>query len=238
MNDKHNKKESGLKVTASVLIRWAGLFAILAGILYIVIQLIHPSDDISSVNSNSWVIVACLTIAMSLFSVIGITGVYTRQVEETGWLGLAGYLIFSLFWLTAAVFSFIEAFVLPLLTADAPQFVEGFLGIIDGTYGDVNLGVLPVLAPLAGGMYILGGLLLGIATVRAGVLPRTAAVLLSSGAVVTLVASLVPHPLDRILAVPMGLALIWLGYALWSKRERSIGSDRSSIKGNTGIIDT
>ena len=27
-----------------------------------------------------------------------------------------------------------------------------------------------------------------------------------------------PHPLDRSLAVPMGLSLAWLGYALWSGR--------------------
>lgn len=221
MDNKHNKRERASGVTATVLIRWAGLFAKFAGILYIVIQLIHPSDNISSVNSNSWVIVACLTNAMSLFSLIGITGIYARQVEETGWLGLIGFLIFSLFWLTSTAFSFTEAFVLPLLTADAPKFVEGFLGIFDGANSEVNLGVLPALAPLAGVMYILGGLLLGVATFRAGVLPRFAAVLFAFGAVVTLAAA-IPHPLDRILAVPMGIALIWLGYALWSERERSI----------------
>jgi drug/metabolite transporter (DMT)-like permease len=124
MNNKHNKKESKLEVTTMILIRWAGLFAILAGVLYIVIQLIHPSDHISSVNTNTWLIVACLTIAMSLFSLIGIIGIYTKQVKETGWLGLIGFLIFSLFWLAAMAFSFIEAFGLPLLTTDASKFVN------------------------------------------------------------------------------------------------------------------
>jgi hypothetical protein len=33
-----------------------------------------------------------------------------------------------------------------------------------------------------------------------------------------LVSWLLPHPLDRILAVPMGLALVWLGYTLWSEQ--------------------
>jgi hypothetical protein len=32
------------------------------------------------------------------------------------------------------------------------------------------------------------------------------------------VVSLFPHPLDRIAAVPLGLGLAWLGYALWSER--------------------
>jgi len=218
MNIKHNKKESKLKVTATVLVRSAGLFAILAGLLYIVIQLIHPSDDIASVNSDLWVLVACMTIAMSLFSLFGITGIYMRQVQEAGWLGLAGYVIFSLFWITSTSFSFIEAFVLPLLTTDAPEFVAGLTGIFGVTDSEVNLGVFRALAPIAGVMYLLGGLLFGIATYRAGILPRFAAALLAFGAVVTLAAAVIPHPLDRILAVPMGLALIGLGYFLWSER--------------------
>jgi hypothetical protein len=67
---------------------------------------------------------------------------------------------------------------------------------------------------------MLGGLLFGIATFRAGVLPRWAGALLACAVVLPLLATgLLPHPLDRILAVPMGLALAWLGYALWSERQ-------------------
>jgi hypothetical protein len=36
-----------MKITASNLIRWAGLAAIAAGILYIVVQAIHPLDVFS-----------------------------------------------------------------------------------------------------------------------------------------------------------------------------------------------
>ena len=37
------------------------------------------------------------------FGLFGIAGIYARQVEKSGWLGLAGYLLFSLMWvLTAA----------------------------------------------------------------------------------------------------------------------------------------
>lgn len=214
--NKHKKEENKWKVKGTDLIRWLGLFAIMAGILYIVIQFIHPSDNITSVNSSKWVMVACLTMAMSLFSLIGIIGIYTKQVEETGWLGLIGFVIFSLFWLVSMTFSFNEAFVLPLITNDAPKFVEGIVGLFGENKSEVNLGIFTVLAPIAGLLYMLGGLLLGIATFRARVLPRLAGVLLSFAAVVTLVAAIIPHPFDRILAVPMGLALIWLGYVVWS----------------------
>ena len=35
------------------------------------------------------------------------------------------------------------------------------------------------------------------------------------------VAALLPHALQRYAAVPMGIAMIWLGYSLWSERRRS-----------------
>jgi hypothetical protein len=67
--------------------------------------------------------------------------------------------------------------------------------------------------------YLLGGVLFGVATFRAGVLPRWAAGLLVVGTLLPVLgSSLVPHPFDRIFAVPVGLALAWLGYALWSER--------------------
>ncbi|CAM4479848.1 hypothetical protein [Paenibacillus tarimensis] len=217
-----------MKITAVVLMRVAGLCAVLAGILYIVIQFIHPSDSLSSVSSSLWVIVACMTSAMSLFSLIGITGIYIRQAGEAGWLGLAGYVLFSSFWLISFAFSFIEAFVLPLLTTDAPEVVEGFTGLFSGIESGAELGIFPVLAPLAGGMYILGGLLFGIAVLRAGILPRPAAGLLSIAAVMTVMASVIPHPFDRTLAVPMGSAFVWLGLSLWSPRIQGINTKENA----------
>ncbi len=71
---------------------------------------------------------------------------------------------------------------------------------------------------IIGILYLLGGLLFGIATFRARILPRWAAGLLAVGAAVTPAAALLPHPLQRLAAVPMGIALAWLGYALWSER--------------------
>ena len=65
---------------------------------------------------------------------------------------------------------------------------------------------------------MLGGLLFGIATLRAGILPRWAAGLLAVGAALAPVAALLPIELQPKVAVPVGLALAWLGYALWSER--------------------
>lgn len=209
---------SKLQVTSALLMRWAGLCSILAGILYILIQLIHPSDHISSVGTTSWFVVACMTLAMAQFSLIGITAIYMRQLKESGWFGLVGFLLFGMFWIASIAFSFIEAFVLPILVNEAPLFVEAFLGLFGETSSTSNLGAFPVLATLAGILYLLGGLMLGVATFRAGILPRSAAALLAFGSIVTLAAAIIPHPFDRILAIPMGVAFMWLGYMLWSQK--------------------
>lgn len=214
MSNRTRKKE----VTPAGLIRWSGAFSIAAGILYVAIQFIHPPEELSSVGSVSWLAVAALTMAMSACSLIGMTGIYARQVTESGWLGLAGFLAFGLFWLASTAFSFVETFVLPLLANHAPQYVEGFLGLFGEAESKVDLGALPLLTAVAGMLYLLGGLLLGAATYRAGVLPRPAGALLAAGAVATLAAAVIPHPFDRVLAVPTGLAFIWLGYALWLPR--------------------
>jgi hypothetical protein len=174
---------------------------------------------LASVTTTHWAIIQSLKTAMCIFGLLGLTGLYARQANEAGWLGLASYLLFSLFFVHTLPLAYTEAFILPLLATEAPTFVEGFLGIFNGHPVQTNLGALPVLYTLAGSAgYVLGGLLFGIATLRAGILPRRAAGLLAIGAVAPFVLAMLPHPLDRTFAVPTGLALAWLGYALWSDR--------------------
>jgi hypothetical protein len=217
INQKTTIKESSKKITAANLIRWSGLAAMMAGIIFVAIQPIHPADVLSSVTTSSWAAIMFFKTAMSILFVYGITGLYARQVEESGWLGLTGFLMFSLTWMLHAAFIFAEAFILPLLATAAPAFVESFLGLFNGSPGAMDLGAFATVYSLAGILYILGGLLLGIATLRARVLPRWPAVLLTIAAAMTPAASLLSHPLNRIVAVPMGLAFVWLGYALWSE---------------------
>ena len=113
---------------------------------------------------------------------------------------------------------FAETVILPPLARAAPQFVDSMLGVGAGRISSVDLGVFPALFTVSGVLYMLGGLLLGVATFRAGLLPRWAAGLMAVTAVLTPVAALLPHQFQRLAAVPMGVALAGLGYALWSER--------------------
>jgi len=211
--------ESSANISTASLIRWAGLSAMMAGIIFAGIQPIHPPDVISSVNTSMWTIVTSLKTAMSIFGLLGITGLYARQVDRTGGLGLAGYLLLTIFYAVQMCFSFAEAFILPLLTTEAPAFVESVLGLASGAGSSMNLGALATIYSLVSVMYLIGLLLFGFAMFRANILPRWAAGLLAlSGPLAIIMVALLPHHLERMAAVPMGIALAYLGYALWSER--------------------
>lgn len=214
--------ESKTKINASKLIRWSGFAAMAGGIIFMGIQPIHPPDVLASVTTGAWALIITLKWVMCLFFLIGITGIYGRQVEQVGWLGLVGYLMLILSWWLQTAYVFIELFILPVVATAAPDFVTSFLGIVNGSPGGMNIGALPAVYGLSGILYMLGGVLFGIATFRAGILPRGAAALLAVGAAVTPLAALLPHAVQRFAAVPVGLAIAWLGYALLTQRREKV----------------
>src|SRR5215213_1953765 len=127
-------RESKPKITASssALMRWAGLSALVSGLGFIIVGLYHPLNVPSAVTTAAWVNVHIVAIAMGFFGLFGMAGLYARQAEKAGWLGLAGFVLFSL-WLGLIIsFSFVEAFILPSLSTELPAFVEGFLGMFTG----------------------------------------------------------------------------------------------------------
>jgi hypothetical protein len=176
---------------------------------------------------------------MCLLFLLGWTGLYARQVKEAGWPGLAGFLLLSLSWALQFAFVFATAFILPLLATTAPRFVDSLLRSASGTVSVVNLGALPALYALVGIGYILGGLLFGIATLRAGILPRWAAGLLVVASALPLafvlpsVAALIPPQIQHVAAMPLGVAVAWLGYALLTERREQASEpspDRGSLQ--------
>src|SRR5215210_5365276 len=228
------REKSKMKITAPSLLRWAGLSALVAGICFVVLGLLHPPNVLSSVTTTRWAIVHSLALAMSLFGLLAIMGLYARQVNEAGWLGLAGFLLLSLWLVLILPFSFFEVFFLPLLVTEAPTFAEGFLGFFTGSASEINFGVLAALWNLSSVLLLLGGLVFGIATFRAGVLSRWAAGLLAVAALLTPAAALLPHALQPLVAVPIGVGLAWLGYALWSER-RAQASDPALGRGSSQL---
>ena len=203
-----------MKVTTPRLICWAGLSAMVAGIIFTAIRPTHPS-----INSSTFIIITSLKASISIFALLGITGLYARQVEETGWKGLAGYLLLTIHYAVQMCISFLEPTVLPLLTTTAPTFVESALQLSNGTGVPTNLGSLPNVYSFASILYVLGSMLFGMATFRARILPRGAAALFAvSGPFAGTMFTLLPYELVQLTSIPIGAAMVWLGYALFSER--------------------
>jgi hypothetical protein len=212
-----------MNITSSNLIRFCGLALVPAGIVFAGIQPIHPPDVVESVTTTAWAVITSLKFAMCILFLAGITGLYARQSEKAGLFGLVAFLVLGSSWTLQSAFVFAEAFIAPPLAAVAPEFVDGLVGISYGHMGNLNFGLLPTIYSIGVGMtYMLGGLLFGIATYRAGILPRVPAALLALAATLTPLAGLLPHAEQRYAAIPVALALAWLGYSLWSERRAPV----------------
>ncbi len=214
-------KQSKPKITASTLMRLAGLSAIAAGTCFLVIGMFHPVNEPSAVNAT-WVNVHIAATALGFFGLFGMAGLYARQVEESGWLGLAGFVLFTAWMTLVCGFSFVEAFILPALATASPAFIAGWMGMFSGVPSAIDLGVLPTLWNISGPMYILGPVLFGIATFRAHVLPRWAGLLLALNIVWVPLGAVVPPEYQPKIMLPIGLAMAWLGYALFSERREKV----------------
>ena len=201
-------------------VRFGGLAAILAGAIFAVIQPIHPPDVVESVTTGYWSLIVGLKYAMCFAFLIGVAALYLVQADRAGWIGLAGFVLFSLSWALQSGFVFTEVFVMPPLAVVSPDFVSSMLGLATSTAGPHSIGAMTPTYAFVGICYLLGGVLFGIATVWAKVLPRWPAVLLAVTALVTPAAVLLPHAIQRLVAIPMGIAVIWLGYSLWGGRYR------------------
>src|SRR5690349_1080289 len=196
------------------LFRLAGVAAMVAGICYVAVGMIHPANYLSSITTTQWAFVHGLATVMCFFGLLGMAGIYARQANAAGWLGLASFLLYSLWWVLTPLFTFAEVFILPVLATKAPTLAESFLGIFTSSAGNTNFGGLAALWTLIGLIYMLGGGLFGFATFRAGILPRWAGILLTFGSALAPVAAVLPPEHQPKVALPVGIALAWMGYAL------------------------
>jgi hypothetical protein len=113
----------------------------------------------------------------------------------------------------------IEVLVAPLLTSTQPDFVNGFLGMVEGKPTDADLGAIPTIWTISNVGFLGGTLLFGVAVFRAGILSRWASAIFAIGMYAA--APLVPVlGTARVAAVPIGIGLAWMGWSLFSERRQ------------------
>ena len=206
-----------MTITTTKLTRAAGLSAVAGGLLFIAVQIRHPHLDATFVTTTEYLVRETMKVLMAVLSLIGITGIYLRQVKQVGVLGLIGYVVFGVGYLAILSVQVVGVFVLPTLAASQPGYVNDVLAVATGGTPTGDIGLMQSLVQ-AGIAYIVGGFLFGIALFRANILARWAAALLSVGAVATFVSSLLPQINQRLFAIPVSVALIGLGYSLWREQ--------------------
>jgi hypothetical protein len=202
-------------ITPTTLFKAAGVAAVVAGLIFIGVQINHPHADVANVTTTEWAVRNSLKILMAALVLAGITGMYLRQIRQIGVLGLIGYVVFSVGYLAILSSTFVSAYVLPSLAATNPGYVNDVLAAATNGTAKGDIGLLGTVLKLQGFAYLAGGLIFGIALFRARVLARWAAVLLAVSGLASAALAVLPDAFYRLLAFPNAIAMIALGYSLW-----------------------
>jgi hypothetical protein len=178
------------------------LFGSLLVVLFVIMQfLIFPHGTLDRYTSPLWQPILLFIMLGLLLIVAGLPGMYAHQAERAGWPGLVGYTLTGFAVLLFGAFIALFAFVIPLLDAHAQLLLTGYDNF------QLNGGRIPplvVVFQVAGLVLSVGTFLLGLATMRAGVLPRSAGVALIVAAPAALL-----MPLAPLIVVPGLGDLLW-----------------------------
>jgi hypothetical protein len=187
-------------MSSSDLTRLGGLAAVLGGLLVILVLI-----PIHIINQNSvWVNVTWIPTLVLLAG--GVVGLRTRQEGGLGWLGNTGFLLAVIGTVLFTVISLGNVLYKGLLQTTPPELVQVLEGVV----------VLLMMA---------GTLLLGIATTKAGVLPRWSGLALVIGTMSPLILGFIGPENVRLQEAGVllfGVGWTVLGFALWSGKGETL----------------
>jgi len=184
---------------SEIAFRWSGILLILgAALLGIAIVIISLKPVVNQIFSPG---VSLLLLLSSILLLLSLPAMYARQADAAGWLGLAGHALLQTGVLLLVVIAATPILYPSFKTASGENLVLFLLGIA----------------------LTLGLLLTGIATIRAGIFPRGAGILLLAAMAGFFfdffVAEFLP-PLagqlgSSIFGIILALAFVWIGATLW-----------------------
>ncbi len=200
-------------MASSNLMRIGGLAAVVAGALLLIADLwnllleiiIGGSGNFSEFAvTTSWTVLSMMYLIGVLLLLVALVGLYARQSEVAGTLGLVGFLAALVGTGLLAGMMWAMAFVAPSAAIEAPAFLDA-----EEVAGPLDMGFM-----LSGIAVAVGWVLFGVATLRARVFPRKAAIVLMIGALLTVL----PLPATTLV---IDVAVAWLGLTLLSGQRTS-----------------
>lgn len=221
-------------MSASTLYRLGGLALMAAFPVLLAGEAIHPpGEQINYLVMPIYPVAHLVQLLAWLLLLVGMPAAYARQAERAGWLGVVGFVLTMLFIVFTVDLLLWEINGAPLLAANPTTrylvtpgtgpsggglMANGALGVVGRFF---VLGIITIASPIV----------FGIATWRAGVLPRWSGILqiaawpllLIWGPAYLLLAKLGFSSFDTLFS-PLGfgygvqfLGYAWAGYALWSQ---------------------
>ena len=187
------KKEEAERGSPMAYVRRGGILAAVGGASMVVMPFAHPESP----QSSAWVPMHLAYFATLMVILLGLVGIFAYQIDRAGRLGTAGFL--------GAFFG------------TAMSLLEGREHLFSHDFGQgTPEGLWQLIATAL--VFTVGYVVLGVAVVRAGVLPRGAGILLAAGA--PLVAFAPPIGVQSVIIVGhtlFGVGLAWAGYALFTQ---------------------
>jgi hypothetical protein len=223
-------------MSSSTLYRWSGIVLLVGGLVGLVgavlVTLLFPGHNHTpqEVLSGSWPWVEGLLFVGFVLSTLGVPGLYLRQAARAGGLGFVGLGLLSLGLLGEVSLGAISTFIIPILGQWAPTFLTG------SSSDKIPLVTFLVLILGTTLLQAVGGILLGMASIRARVFPRWAGILLLASSILSLlIAPLQSSSLANLVELVANgtffLAFAWFGSALVAQGKEPVGAPSAAVAG-------
>ncbi len=195
-------------MSSTSLYRFSGISLVLGSVLAVggAVLGIFSSDPTSTITG----IGAIIAFVGATVGILGMPGMYAKQAQRAGVLGLIGTTLLVCYFLILGIFgNALNALILPFIAAHTPLLAK------------TEPPALGIFYQLGGLLGVVGGILLGIATIRAAILPRWAGVVLMVGVVIQFVGDFLRSPLANLGFLLVMIALAWLGLSVISLSSRA-----------------
>ena len=198
------------------LIRWSGLALAVGGVgIALFLITVYPLGnffDPHVLAMGQSILAHTFHWIGATFALLGLVGWHVRQKAETRALGLIGFILAFIGTSMSLVGGVSAGYIFPIFATTDPEMFHPTGPLFSSASA----------APffLGFGAFTLGYVLLGIATIRAKILPGWAAILVIAGAILF---NLPPQPVGPVPtfvtllgAILYGAGTVWIGLALWS----------------------
>src|SRR5215213_9760936 len=116
-----------MDITANRLTKTAGLCAAAAGAIFVGVQINHPPADVAHVVTTEVLVRESAKVLMCVLALIGFTGMFLRHRRHFGALGLAGFSLLTVGFLSLFAVECIVGYVLPTVAHTNPGYVQDVL---------------------------------------------------------------------------------------------------------------